>query len=199
MFDSVREVKFSTIIIVAVMVGTVMVVTWWMLVPESMQAPTTEQGITNSVDVPAADGDGGSAAEISDESWESRTSGSMPAESGTRVSVPVQQSDGTANMNRSTSPSVPERSGASASSTVPQSADGRFTVQVGSFGQEAGALRRQAELQAEGYRLFIEEAEANGKQVFRLYLGRFGSRDEASRVVELLKARGIDSFVKEAN
>lgn len=198
MFDSVREVKFSTIILVAVMVGTVMVVTWWMLVPESLEVPTAAQGATSTVDVPGSNAESDSAGEASGESWEPLTDEATPSESGTRLAVPVGQRSGTESVSRSTStaPTVPERG---ADSEAPQSVSGRFTVQVGSFGQEAGALRRQEELRAEGYRLFIEEVEANGKKVFRLYLGRFGSRDEANRAAELLKARGIDCFVKEIN
>lgn len=65
-------------------------------------------------------------------------------------------------------------------------------VQVGSFVEQANALRLKQRLQASAIESGIQIAGINGMQrVFRVRVGPFGSRESAGRVAKNLKEMGI--------
>ncbi|MCC5926583.1 MAG: septal ring lytic transglycosylase RlpA family protein [Bacteroidetes bacterium] len=68
-----------------------------------------------------------------------------------------------------------------------------FTVQLASYNQKA-----QADEFAAGIRgAFVQSARVDGRTVYRVYYGRYESRDRAERAMRDLNRRGHEGFVKQ--
>jgi cell division septation protein DedD len=73
-----------------------------------------------------------------------------------------------------------------------QVSDARFTVQLASFSDEERARATAAELRG----AWIQPVDVDGRRVYRVMYGLYGSREAASAAHAELGARGIDGFVK---
>jgi rare lipoprotein A len=68
-----------------------------------------------------------------------------------------------------------------------------FTVQVASYSH-----RTQAESYASGIQdAYVHQVRVNGQTFFRVYVGRYESRQQAERRMERLRGQGIEGFVKQ--
>jgi cell division septation protein DedD len=88
---------------------------------------------------------------------------------------------------------VPGPSGG-AHDTAVDSAAGRYSVQVGSFGRRENAETLAVELGEKGYRAFVREASVEGKTVYRVRVGPFtasGDAEGARKGLDSLGYRGI--------
>jgi cell division septation protein DedD len=92
-------------------------------------------------------------------------------------------------------PEVPGRGATprGARGTPPSSSGTRWSVQVGAFADKADADRTAQRLTARGY-----EARVTGERPFRVRIGRYAKRAEASALVAKLKAEKTAAFLVEA-
>lgn len=74
-------------------------------------------------------------------------------------------------------------------------ARGGWAVQVGAFGSAAAAQRLVKDLQGAGYRAFVSPVTRSGKTLHRVRVGPEAARDDANRLAERLKARGLPTAV----
>jgi len=83
--------------------------------------------------------------------------------------------------------------------TTPEPPSGRYTVNVGSFREQARAERLMRELDGKGYRAFVAKSTVPQKGTwYRVSVGRYSSREEAQAFAQALKEKeGMDSFVRE--
>ena len=89
---------------------------------------------------------------------------------------------------------VPGPSGG-AHDTAVESAAGRYSVQVGSFGRRENAETLAAELGGKGYRAFVREASVEGKTVYRVRVGPFAAPGDAEGARKGLDSLGYRGFV----
>ena len=74
-----------------------------------------------------------------------------------------------------------------------------YTIQVGAFQQEEGARRRLSELRESGHQGRIVAQTENGTNIFRVLVGKYSTRDEASLAVNHLRESEIEAFIREGN
>lgn len=72
---------------------------------------------------------------------------------------------------------------------------GGWAVQVGAFGSATAAQRLVKDLQGAGYRAYLAPVTRSGKTLHRVRVGPEPGRDEANRLAERLKARGLPTAV----
>jgi DedD protein len=72
---------------------------------------------------------------------------------------------------------------------------GGWAVQVGAFGSAAAAQRLVKDLQGAGYRAFVSPVTRSGKTLHRVRVGPEAGRDDANRLAERLKGRGLPTAV----
>jgi DedD protein len=72
---------------------------------------------------------------------------------------------------------------------------GGWAVQVGAFGSVAAAQRLVRDLEGAGYRAFISPVTRAGKTLHRVRVGPEAGRDDANRLAERLKGRGLPTAV----
>lgn len=72
---------------------------------------------------------------------------------------------------------------------------GGWVVQVGAFGSATAAQRLVKDLQGAGYRAYVSPVTRSGKTLHRVRVGPEPGRDEANRLAERLKARGLPTAV----
>ena len=72
---------------------------------------------------------------------------------------------------------------------------GGWAVQVGAFGSAAAAQRLVKDLQGAGYRAFVSPVTRSGKTLHRVRVGPEPGRDDANRLAERLKGRGLPTAV----
>jgi DedD protein len=72
---------------------------------------------------------------------------------------------------------------------------GGWAVQVGAFGSAAAAQRLVNDLQGAGYRAFVAPVTRSGKTLHRVRVGPEAGRDDANRLAERLKGRGLPTAV----
>lgn len=72
---------------------------------------------------------------------------------------------------------------------------GGWAVQVGAFGSAAAAQRLVKDLQGAGYRAFVSPVTRSGKTLYRVRVGPEAGRDDANRLAERLKGRGLPTAV----
>lgn len=66
--------------------------------------------------------------------------------------------------------------------------DGKYLVQAGSFKSIDSANRLVAKLKEKGYSAYLKEKDVEGQKWFRVYLGSFGSHDDALAIVQKVRA-----------
>lgn len=64
---------------------------------------------------------------------------------------------------------------------------GKVTIQVGAFSTREKAEQLTAKIKELGYTAEIREVSQEGKTLYKVYLGRFGSREEATRLFPIIK------------
>jgi DedD protein len=72
---------------------------------------------------------------------------------------------------------------------------GGWAVQVGAFGSAAAAQRLVRDLEVAGYRAFVSPVTRSGKTLHRVRVGPEAGRDDANRLAERLKGRGLPTAV----
>ncbi|OGW40332.1 MAG: hypothetical protein A2Y97_10400 [Nitrospirae bacterium RBG_13_39_12] len=72
---------------------------------------------------------------------------------------------------------------------------GVFTIQVGSFSDRLNAVRMKAALEFKYSNVFINEVEINGKQYYRVRIGKFYKRDDAYQLAETLADEGYEVLI----
>jgi cell division septation protein DedD len=73
---------------------------------------------------------------------------------------------------------------------------GRWTVQVASFNSDIKAQKLAEILKREyGFPSYVLKAKANGKDVFRVRVGKFKSRDDAEKALKILNQKGFEGIV----
>lgn len=84
-------------------------------------------------------------------------------------------------------PATEKRKPSSLPPQVASSTIGKFTVQVSSHQSEAEATKRAEELKAKGFNAFFVKANVGGKKWYRVSVGLFTTRKEASDYVATVK------------
>jgi DedD protein len=74
-------------------------------------------------------------------------------------------------------------------------ARGGWAVQVGAFGSAATAQRLVKDLQGAGYQAYVSPVNRSGKTLHRVRVGPEIERDDANRLAERLKGRGLPAAV----
>lgn len=72
---------------------------------------------------------------------------------------------------------------------------GGWAVQVGAFGSATAAQRLVTDLQGAGYRAYLSPVTRSGKTLHRVRVGPEAGRDEANRLADRLKGRGLPTAV----
>jgi len=72
---------------------------------------------------------------------------------------------------------------------------GGWAVQVGAFGSATAAQRLVKDLQGAGYRAYVSPVTRAGKTLHRVRVGPEAGRDDANRLAERLKGRGLPTAV----
>jgi cell division protein FtsN len=68
-----------------------------------------------------------------------------------------------------------------------QNKDELWSVQVGAFRSEQDAVKLAASLKIKGYEAHVIRGELNAVNLYRAKVGRFGTREEAERLLRVLK------------
>ncbi len=177
MFDAVRDISLRTIILVAVIVWATLAAIWFLSLGPAPVTPTT------------------SARQLSSHS----PSGAVPesTESGAAggSGVPQEPAPGLATSGQDVVVSTQPDQAPEAASNPPRS-EGSFALQVGAFHAEEGARTLLERIKADGFPAFLRSS-APADPLYRVMVGPFPDRQQALSRQESLKARGIDSFVKE--
>jgi cell division septation protein DedD len=79
--------------------------------------------------------------------------------------------------------------------TAPERDQGRiWRVQVNAYPDERSAKLIVDRLKNKGYNAYVTEAQNKGKTWFRVSVGKYGTREEADKIVEVLKSK--ENFTK---
>jgi DedD protein len=92
-----------------------------------------------------------------------------------------------------TAPAIAAAPAAAPASAGP--ARGAWAVQVGAFGTPEAARRLVRELEGAGYQAFVAPTERAGKTLHRVRVGPEEAREDAARLAQRLKARGLPATV----
>lgn len=77
---------------------------------------------------------------------------------------------------------------------------GNYTVQVGSFTRAGDAQRMAANLESDGYPAYVARGVVDGTTYYRVRVGKYQTRDEASRMASKVKrSKAIDAFTTRIN
>ena len=71
--------------------------------------------------------------------------------------------------------------------TIPQHAKELWSVQVGAFRSEQDAVKVATTLKGKGYEAYVIRGEDNAVNLYRAKVGRFTTREEAERLLKVLK------------
>lgn len=94
-------------------------------------------------------------------------------------------------------PSRPALFSTTASPSRPSAPPSQFTIQVGVFSSYSNAVRHCAALEGSvKLRTEISPCQFNGQNRYKVFLGQFGSQEEAEGCLERVRRNGIDGFVK---
>ena len=74
-----------------------------------------------------------------------------------------------------------------------------FTIQVGSYRDEANAEKYAAEIRSQGFDVQVVEAFVKGNTYYRVWVGKFNSREDADTFSLKLSAHGIKGNVVKSN
>jgi DedD protein len=86
-----------------------------------------------------------------------------------------------------------------AAAAAPGTAKGDWTVQLGSFGDEANARRLADRASTFGYKANVASYKANGKTMYRVRVGAYGSKGQADATASALSAHGLTAKVVAAD
>ncbi|MCS7149608.1 MAG: SPOR domain-containing protein [Caldimicrobium sp.] len=77
---------------------------------------------------------------------------------------------------------------------------GKFSLQVGAFSQKDKADQMVNKIKGLGYSAELKEVTQEGKILYKVYLGKFGSREEAEKAIPIAKERlGVEKpFIVES-
>ena len=178
---TVSELKFRSIAMIAAVILLALAAVWWLL-----GGPASPPQIRQSQRATAGRP---SVAPLSPPTSEAQPSGPTETSAKQSAKPEVLVVEGPPS-----GPSVLTAPGSGAP-TIAETT-GQFTVQVGAFEREGGALQRQAELRSKGYESSLVAAENEDAVSFRLITGNFATHAEASKIVTELKLAGIDAFVR---
>jgi cell division protein FtsN len=78
---------------------------------------------------------------------------------------------------------------------APAAANGDWTVQLGSFGEEANARRAAQRAGTVGYKAETSSFRSGGRTLYRVRVGPQRTRAEADATASALRAHGIDASV----
>ena len=78
---------------------------------------------------------------------------------------------------------------------APVRATGDWTVQLGSFGEEANARRLAQRVDTFGYKAEVSSTKSGGRSLWRVRVGPARTRAEADATASALKAHGVDARV----
>lgn len=70
---------------------------------------------------------------------------------------------------------------------IKEEPSGKFTIQVGAFSQKDKAEQMRQRVREVGYSAEIREVTQEGKTLYKVYLGRFASREDAEKVLPTVK------------
>jgi cell division protein FtsN len=95
-----------------------------------------------------------------------------------------------------TAPAVqPAPAAATPPKPAPAAAGGDWTVQLGSFGEEANARRAAQRAGTVGYKAETSSFRSGGRTLYRVRVGPQRTRAEADATASALRAHGIDASV----
>jgi cell division septation protein DedD len=181
MLDTVAEIRFGSILTVAVVVLLGTALAWWFLASSAATAPIAGEKV--AVDR-GTSGTGPTVARAapppsfpSQEQAQPEASSEVLITRGVNTEVVLPRSPEQAALER-------------------RSENYAFSAQVGAFQNPEGARKRLEELTALGYGAFLEPVQGADEAGFRLLIGRFQTYEEASTAVAELKAAGLDAFVR---
>lgn len=76
---------------------------------------------------------------------------------------------------------------------IKEEPSGRFTIQVGAFSLKDKAELMRTKIRESGYSAEIREINQEGKTLYKVFLGRFSTREEAEKVLPIVKSKlGVD-------
>lgn len=94
---------------------------------------------------------------------------------------------------------TPRKPVAPPAAAATSTAKGDWTVQLGSFGDEGNARRLAERASTFGYKTNVASYKANGKTMYRVRVGAYGSRAQAEATASALSAHGLTARVVAAD
>ncbi|HMQ47697.1 MAG TPA: SPOR domain-containing protein [Saprospiraceae bacterium] len=83
-------------------------------------------------------------------------------------------------------------------SVYTSASEAQFSLQVGVYSSEENALRAKTTLEQQfPVQVQLRSMESNGRNIYRLYMGRFARKSAAEDFLEQVKQAGVDAFVKQ--
>jgi len=79
-------------------------------------------------------------------------------------------------------PAAPKPTPAAVTATAPATSGGAIAVQVGAFATRKEADSLAKKLSSRGYAVYVMNPMGDGKKVYRVRVGNYGTADEAQRV-----------------
>ncbi len=116
--------------------------------------------------------------------------------------APVEQAptEGPAKTAAPTTPKpAPVATTAKPAAAAPTSAKGDWTVQLGSFSEEANAHRLAERASTFGYRAAVSSVRTGGKTLYRVRVGAYDAKTQAEATASALAAHGLTAKVVPAN
>ncbi len=193
LLDSVKEIRFTTVLLVSIIVlGTLIVV--WLLIPDLSSGPTPVNIQRQPASVSPKPGDAADSADL----------GAAP-----EIVVEVAPGSGS-EFEVVISPETPAATGESATGTTStlqaqpmpaepvqaRPAKGRYILQAGAFARAGGAEGRLVEVRKLDLMARLEPGSIDGKELTRVLVGPFETRKQADEVQAKLTAARIDSFIR---
>jgi DedD protein len=91
---------------------------------------------------------------------------------------------------------TPAKSESRATETAAVKPQGKWIVQLGSFGEESNARRLSEKVRSKGYASYLETAHAGGRTLHRVFAGPFAQKTDAVSAKSTLdRALGVKSLV----
>jgi cell division septation protein DedD len=89
---------------------------------------------------------------------------------------------------------APVKPTAATETAAPKDNGKMWRAQVNAYPDERSAKQIVDRLKNKGYNAYVSEAQNKGKTWYRVNVGKYGSREEADKVVEVLKSK--ENFTK---
>lgn len=192
LLDSVRDIRFSTVFLVSIIVlGTLIVV--WLLIPDLGTGPTPLkiQPQTESVPSKPPVNPGRSKAELPPEIVVEVAQGSS---SESEVVTPSERP--AARETDTAAKAVPRTQPTGVNPSPASSIGGQYFLQAGAFAKAGGAETRLAEVQKLGFMARFEQSSVDGRTLTRVLVGPFETSKAANDALGKLATAKIDSFLR---